>query len=81
MEQQTSKSAAMILLTVCIAQFMAPFMLTSIGVALPSLGRDLGASAMQIGLVEQTYVLSLAMFMLTFGRLGDIVGQRIMFIV
>ena len=80
MEQHTSKSAAMILLTVCIAQFMAPFMLTSIGVALPSLGRDLGASAMQIGLVEQTYVLSLAMFMLTFGRLGDIVGQRIMFL-
>ncbi len=80
MEQQTAKSAAMILLTVCIAQFMAPFMLTSIGVALPSLGRDLGASAMQIGLVEQTYVLSLAMFMLTFGRLGDIVGQRSMFL-
>lgn len=81
MNQQAAKSAAMVLLTVCIAQFMAPFMLTSIGVALPSLGRDLGASAMQIGLVEQTYVLSLAMFMLTFGRLGDIVGQRIMFLV
>ncbi|WP_448871724.1 MFS transporter [Desulfobulbus propionicus] len=81
MEHCNSKSAAMVLLTVCIAQFMAPFMLTSIGVALPSLGRDLGASAMQIGLVEQTYVLSLAMFMLTFGRLGDIVGQRIIFLI
>lgn len=71
----------MILLTVCLAQFMAPFMLTAIGVALPSLGRELGASAVQIGLVEQTYVLSLARVMLTFGRLGDIVGQRIMFLV
>ncbi len=71
----------MILLTVCLAQFMAPFMLTAIGVALPSLGRELGASAVQIGLVEQTYVLSLAMVMLTFGRLGDIVGQRIMFLI
>jgi EmrB/QacA subfamily drug resistance transporter len=80
MEHKTSPSATMILLTVCIAQFMAPFMLTAIGVALPSLGRDLGASAVQIGLVEQFYVLSLAMFMLTFGRLGDIVGQRIMFL-
>ena len=79
--EQPAKSATMMMLTVCIAQFMAPFMLTSIGVALPSMGRDLGASAMQIGLVEQTYVLSLAMFMLTFGRLGDIVGQRIMFLV
>ncbi len=71
----------MLLLTVCLAQFMVPFMLTAIGVALPSLGRELGASAVQIGLVEQTYVLSLAMVMLTFGRLGDIVGQRIMFLI
>lgn len=70
----------MILLTVCIAQFMAPFMLTSVGVALPSLGRDLGASAVQLGLVEQLYVLSLAMTMLTFGRFGDIVGQRSLFL-
>jgi EmrB/QacA subfamily drug resistance transporter len=54
-------------------------MLTSVGVALPSLGRDLGASAVQLGLVEQLYVLSLAMTMLTFGRLGDIAGQRRIF--
>ncbi|MYL83920.1 MFS transporter [Desulfovibrio aerotolerans] len=69
-------SPAMVLATVCIAQFMAPFMLTAVGVALPSLGRDLGASAMQLGLIEQLYVVSLAMAMLTFGRFGDIVGQR-----
>ena len=55
-------------------------MLTSVGVALPSLGRDLGTSATQLGLVEQIYMVSLAMFMLTFGRLGDIYGQRIMFL-
>jgi len=70
----------MILVTVCIAQFMAPFMLTSVGVALPSLGRELGASAVQLGLVEQLYILSLAMSMLTFGRFGDIVGQRRLFL-
>ncbi len=73
-------SAAMTFVTICIAQFMAPFMLTSVGVALPSLGRDLGASAVQLGLVEQLYVLSVAMVMLTFGRLGDIVGQRRIFL-
>jgi EmrB/QacA subfamily drug resistance transporter len=66
----------MVLATVCIAQFMAPFMLTAVGVALPSLGRDLNATAMQLGLIEQLYVVSLAMGMLAFGRLGDIVGQR-----
>lgn len=70
----------MVLVTVCIAQFMAPFMLTAVGVALPSLGRDLGATAVQLGLVEQLYVLSVAMVVLTFGRLGDIVGQRTVFL-
>ncbi len=71
----------MILITVCIAQFMAPFMLTSVGVALPSLGWELGASAVQLGLVEQLYTVSLAISMLTFGRFGDIVGQRGLFAV
>ena len=76
MIREKAGSPAMVLVTVCIAQFMAPFMLTAVGVALPSLGRDLGASAMQLGLIEQLYVVSLAMAMLTFGRFGDIVGQR-----
>lgn len=69
-------SPAMVLATVCIAQFLIPFMLTAVGVALPSLGGELAASAMQLGLVEQLYVVSLAMTMLIFGRLGDLVGQR-----
>lgn len=69
-------SPAMVLVTVCIAQFMAPFMLTAVGVALPSLGRELGATAMQLGLIEQLYVVSMAMGMLAFGRYGDIAGQR-----
>jgi EmrB/QacA subfamily drug resistance transporter len=76
MPRKNAGSPAMVLITVCIAQFMAPFMLTAVGVALPSLGRELGASAMQLGLVEQLYVVSLAMGMLTFGRFGDIIGQR-----
>jgi EmrB/QacA subfamily drug resistance transporter len=73
-------SPAMVFVTVCIAQFMAPLMLTAVGVALPSLGREFGASAVQLGLVEQLYVLSVAMVVLTFGRLGDIVGQRKVFL-
>jgi EmrB/QacA subfamily drug resistance transporter len=34
----------------------------------------------RLGLVEQLYVLSLAMSMLTFGRFGDIIGQRRVFL-
>ena len=80
MSNSKAGSPVMVLATVCIAQFMVPLMLTAVGVALPSLGRDIGASAVQLGLVEQLYALSLAMTMLTFGRLGDIVGQRRVFL-
>ena len=70
------RAPGLVLLTVGAAQFMSPFMLTAVGVALPSMGGELGATAMQLGLVEQLFVLSMAMGMLTFGRLGDLVGQR-----
>jgi MFS family permease len=60
---------------------MVPLMLTAVGVALPSIGKEFKASAGQLGLVEQLYTLSLAMSMLTFGRLGDVAGRvRVFFI-
>ena len=80
MSFERKNSPLMVLITVSVAQFMAPFMLTSIGVALPSLGKDLHTSAMQLGLIEQLYVVSMAMGMLTAGRFGDIVGQRKVFL-
>src|SRR5512147_375371 len=80
MLKRTAASPTMVLITVCIAQFMTPFMLTAVGVALPSMGRELRASALQLGLVEQLYILSVAMSMLTFGRFGDIVGQKRVFL-
>lgn len=73
-------SPLLTLAAVCSVQFMAPFMLTAVGVALPTLGRDLNASAVQLGLVEQLYALSLAMTMLAFGRLGDLKGQGRVFL-
>jgi len=73
-EPKTSPKA--VLLSVSLGQFMVPMMFTSVGVALPSMGRELGASAPQLALVEQLYALSLAISILTFGRLGDVTGRR-----
>jgi EmrB/QacA subfamily drug resistance transporter len=80
MSKPANGSPLLTLAAVCVVQFTAPFMLTAVGVALPSLGRDLHASAVQLGLVEQLYALSLAMTMLTFGRLGDLRGQGRVFL-
>jgi len=71
---RTSRSAT--LFVVCTAHFLMPFMMSAVGVALPAIGRDFAASAMQLGLVETTYVLSASIFLLAMGRLGDIHGRR-----
>jgi EmrB/QacA subfamily drug resistance transporter len=57
-----------------------PFMMSAVGVALPAIGREFGATALQLGLVETTYVLSSSIFLLAMGRLGDIHGRRRVFI-
>jgi EmrB/QacA subfamily drug resistance transporter len=77
MSEQVSRSAT--LLVVCTAHFLMPFMMSAVGVALPAIGRDFSASAMQLGLVETTYVLSASIFLLAMGRMGDIYGRRRVF--
>lgn len=56
-----------------------PFMMSAVGVALPAIGREFSATALQLGLVETTYVLSASIFLLAMGRLGDIYGRRRVF--
>ncbi len=77
MTDQVSRSAT--LLVVCTAHFLMPFMMSAVGVALPAIGRDFSASAMQLGLVETAYVLSASIFLLAMGRMGDIYGRRRVF--
>lgn len=77
MQAQTSRSAT--LLVVCTAHFLMPFMMSAVGVALPAIGRDFAATALQLGLVETTYVLSVSIFLLAMGRLGDIHGRQRVF--
>ncbi|OEU74835.1 MAG: MFS transporter [Desulfuromonadales bacterium C00003093] len=75
----TTSSRSAILFAVCMAHFLMPFMMSAVGIALPDMGREFSASAMQLGLVETTYVLSASIFLLAMGRFGDIHGRRKVF--
>jgi EmrB/QacA subfamily drug resistance transporter len=77
MTQKSSRTATLVV--VCTAHFLMPFMMSAVGVALPAIGHDFNASAMQLGLVETTYVLSASIFLLAMGRMGDIYGRRRIF--
>ena len=76
-EQASPRST---LIVVAAVQFLAPFMMSAVGVALPTIGRFYNASAVSLGLVEMIYVLALALFLLPVGRIADIYGRKKIFI-
>lgn len=69
-----------ILVVVCTALFLMPFMSSSVAVALPAIGREFSASAVELGLVATIYVVAIAIFLLTMGRISDIHGRRRLFL-
>jgi EmrB/QacA subfamily drug resistance transporter len=77
MNQRVSATAT--LFAVSTASFLMPFMFSGVGIALPSIGREMGATATQIGLVETGYMMSVSMFLLLMGRLGDVYGRKRIF--
>jgi MFS family permease len=76
---QAPISRTAILFVVCTAHFLMPFMMSAVGIALPSMGREFGASAIQLGLVVTSYVLSASIFLPAMGRLADLHGRRRIF--
>jgi EmrB/QacA subfamily drug resistance transporter len=72
-------SEAATLFVVSAVQFLTPFMLSAVGVALPAIGREFAASAVQLGLVETVYIFAFSLFLIPAGRLGDICGRKRIF--
>ncbi|MGD0583089.1 MAG: MFS transporter [Bacteroidales bacterium] len=68
-----------VLLVSTFAAFLTPFLSSSINLALPAIGKDLHASAIELGWVASSFLLSSAIFLLPFGKLGDIVGRKKIF--
>jgi MFS family permease len=69
-----------VLIVVATVQFLTPFMFSAVGVALPSIGREFSATAVELGLVEMVYILAVALLLLPIGRFADIHGRRKVFI-
>lgn len=64
-----------------LAGFMNLIDVTIVNVALPRLQSGLGATSSQIEWVVAAYVLAFALGLLPFGRLGDVVGRKRLFLV
>lgn len=69
------------LAAMCFALFMIMLDNTVVNVALPSIKKDLDASIATLTWTVSAYTLSLAVLLITGGRLGDIFGRRKVFLV
>jgi EmrB/QacA subfamily drug resistance transporter len=65
----------------CFALFMTMLDTTAVNIALPSIQRSLQASTLTLQWIVNAYTLTLAVLLVTAGRLGDLFGRRRMFVV
>jgi EmrB/QacA subfamily drug resistance transporter len=77
---RTAPSKWLVLVLVCIAQFMVVLDATVVNVALPSIQEGLDFSADSLQWVVNAYTLAFGGFLLLGGRAADFVGRKRMFI-
>ena len=69
-----------VLVLVCLAQFMVVLDATVVNVALPSIQKDLGLSEANLQWVVNAYTLVFGGFLLLGGRAGDLLGRKRLFL-
>jgi len=69
----------LVLIIAIIAAFLTPFDLSAVNIALPSMGQEYSMDAVALGWVATAYLLTSAVFLLPFGRIGDIYGRKKVF--
>jgi EmrB/QacA subfamily drug resistance transporter len=76
----TTRARWLALIIVCLGDLMIVLDVTIVGVALPSIREDLGFTESSLAWVANAYLLTFGGFLLLAGRLGDLFGQRRLFL-
>jgi EmrB/QacA subfamily drug resistance transporter len=76
----TTRARWLALVIVCLGDLMIVLDVTIVGVALPSIREDLGFTESSLAWVANAYLLTFGGFLLLAGRLGDLFGQRRLFL-
>jgi EmrB/QacA subfamily drug resistance transporter len=59
-----------------LAAFLSPFAISSVNIALPSIGKEFLMDAILLGWVSTAYLLATAMFLVPVGKIADIYGRK-----
>jgi EmrB/QacA subfamily drug resistance transporter len=76
-----STNAWVVLVLICLAQFMVVLDATIVNVALPSIQQDLGLSEGNLQWIVNAYTLVFGGFLLLGGRAGDLLGRKRVFLI
>jgi EmrB/QacA subfamily drug resistance transporter len=79
--RNTATNPWIVLVLVCLAQFMVVLDATIVNVALPSIQADLDLSDSSLQWIVNAYTLVFGGFLLLGGRLGDLLGRKRLFLV
>jgi EmrB/QacA subfamily drug resistance transporter len=70
-----------VLVATTLGSFVTPFILSSLTVALPAIGREFSLSAAQLGWVSTSYLLTATALLVPFGSLADGYGRKRVFLI
>ncbi|HEY4413121.1 MAG TPA: MFS transporter [Gaiellaceae bacterium] len=80
MRQRNTTNPWVILVLICLAQFMVVLDATIVNVALPSIQKDLSLSEANLQWIVNAYTLVFGGFLLLGGRAGDLLGRKRLFL-
>jgi EmrB/QacA subfamily drug resistance transporter len=78
---RSSTNKWVVLVLICLAQFMVVLDATIVNVALPSIQKDLSLSEGSLQWIVNAYTLVFGGFLLLGGRLGDLLGRKRLFLI
>jgi len=78
MNDKATKLSALIIAS--ISSFLTPFMISSVNIALPIVGKEFKTDAVLLSWVATSYLLAAAVSLVPFGKLADIYGRKKIFL-
>jgi MFS family permease len=68
-----------VIIAAIIGDFLSPFLIASLAISTPEIGKDLGLDIVSLGWILSSFLLASSVLMLTAGRLGDCIGYKRIF--
>jgi EmrB/QacA subfamily drug resistance transporter len=79
MTQAVSKKAILFITT--LSSFLTTFMVSSVNIALPTIGKEFSANAIMLSWITSAFLITSAVFLVPMGRIADLYGRKKIFVI